>query len=172
MICNCILTNTRQVAIRLDYASNTRIESCTIVKSAEFFGGVSTGRTTITSSIATGVDSFGTGNPTITYSDFFDDGFALPPGTGNLDVDPLFADPGSGDFHLRSQFGRWDGAGWTTDATTSPVIGAGDPASDNSKSPWGGVIEMGAYGNTPEASKPAHGTFLWCHDAWVLDGID
>jgi hypothetical protein len=28
---------------------------------------------------------------------------------------------------------------------SSPAISAGDPASDNSRSPWGGRIEMGAY---------------------------
>ena len=82
-------------------------------------------------------------------------------GPGNIDVDPLFADPAADDYHLKSQAGHWDpaangGAGaWVTDSVTSPCIDAGDPASDygNEPSPNGGRINMGAYGNTPFASK-------------------
>lgn len=57
-------------------------------------------------------------------------------GTGNIDADPLFADA---DLHL------------TPD---SPCIDAGDPTSDYSQEPMpnGGRINMGAYGNTPEAT--------------------
>lgn len=75
--------------------------------------------------------------------------------TSNLTGNPLFANTTSGyyDFHLRSAYGRWNGTAWVKDTETSPAIGAGDPTSDNSLSPWGGVIEMGAYGNTPEASQ-------------------
>jgi hypothetical protein len=29
-------------------------------------------------------------------------------GVGNIDADPDFVDPTSGDFHLKSQAGRWD----------------------------------------------------------------
>lgn len=74
-------------------------------------------------------------------------------GGGDLHLDPLFADPTNNDFHLKSQTGRWDGKSWVTDPVTSPAIAAGDPTADNSQSPWGGIIEMGAYGNTAEASK-------------------
>jgi len=74
------------------------------------------------------------------------------PGPGDISADPLFANPAAGDFHLKSQAGRWTPTGWVTDSVTSLCIGAGDPSSDNSLSPWGGVIEMGAYGNTIEAS--------------------
>ena len=58
-------------------------------------------------------------------------------------------------YHLRSEVGRWDGNQWVTDSVTSPCIDAGDPASDYSKEPEpnGGRINMGAFGNTPEASK-------------------
>ena len=63
------------------------------------------------------------------------------------------------DFHLRSVAGHWEaGIGtWATDAEFSPCIDAGDPASDwsNEPAPNGGRVNMGAYANTPEASKSA-----------------
>lgn len=75
-------------------------------------------------------------------------------GTGDISADPLFADP-HGDFHLKSEAGRWDGSRWVEDDVTSPCIDAGDPKDDFSKEPEpnGGRINMGAYGNTVEASK-------------------
>jgi len=60
-------------------------------------------------------------------------------GEGNISYYPYFADAEGGDYHLLS---------W------SPCIDGGDPASDFSKEPQpnGGRINMGAYGNTPEAA--------------------
>jgi hypothetical protein len=57
-------------------------------------------------------------------------------------------------YHLQSENGRWDGAQWVTDATGSPCIDQGDPASDYSNEPLpnGDRINQGAFGNTPEAS--------------------
>ncbi len=59
------------------------------------------------------------------------------------------------DFHLKSAFGRWNGSAWVYDNETSLCINSGDPASDysNEPEPNGGRINIGAYGNTPEASK-------------------
>jgi hypothetical protein len=76
-------------------------------------------------------------------------------GTGSISVDPLFANPASGDFRLKSQYGRYTLTGWVTDSVTSPAIDAGDPTSAYSlePAPNGNRINMGAYGNTPEASK-------------------
>ena len=79
---------------------------------------------------------------------------------GVIQVDPLFADPANGDYHLKSIYGRWkagaDGeAGeWVTDDVTSPCIDAGDPAAEciNEPMPNGGVVNLGAYGNTIYAS--------------------
>ena len=79
----------------------------------------------------------------------------------NIDADPLFADAANRDFHLKSRMGRWDPAansgagGWVNDCVCSPCIDAGDPASVFSAetTPNGGRINMGAYGNTAEASK-------------------
>ena len=73
--------------------------------------------------------------------------------------DPLFADATSGDYHLKSTAGRWNGSAWVTDAVASPCIDAGDPASAyaNEPAPNGGCINLGCYGNTAEASKSAGG---------------
>lgn len=74
---------------------------------------------------------------------------------GNISVDPLFSNVLSGDFHLKSIAGRWNGTGWVSDAVCSPCVDAGDPTSafDNEPQPNGGRINMGADGNTPFASK-------------------
>ncbi|MHC4743210.1 MAG: right-handed parallel beta-helix repeat-containing protein, partial [Planctomycetota bacterium] len=101
------------------------------------------------------------------------------PAAGNIDADPCFADPGfwadkddadilvepddpdavwvDGDYHLKSQAGRWDvnEERWMTDEVTSPCIDAGDPLTPIMHEPFpnGGIINMGAYGGTAEASK-------------------
>jgi len=84
-------------------------------------------------------------------------------GTGDISEDPLFADPDNGDFHLKSQAGRWNGSDWIKDDETSPCIDAGDPNSSysNETYPHGQRINIGAYGNTSEASKsPYHKIYL------------
>jgi hypothetical protein len=75
----------------------------------------------------------------------------------NDPVDPLLADPDSGNYHLKSQYGRWDeqAQGWVHDDVTSPCIDAGDPNDlgwQNELWPHGGRINMGPYGGTPQAS--------------------
>ena len=49
---------------------------------------------------------------------------------------------------------------WITDDVTSPCIDAGDPMTPvgNEPFPNGGIINMGAYGGTAEASKSYFGT--------------
>jgi hypothetical protein len=83
------------------------------------------------------------------------------PGKGNINADPCFADVKNGDYHLKSQAGRWDAneGRWTKDDVTSPCIDAGDPASPIGYEPFpnGGIINMGAYGGTAEASKSYFG---------------
>lgn len=95
-------------------------------------------------------------------------------GQGNISAEPLFVNPGywdpngtpqylyddywvSGDYHLMSQAGRWDSAAeaWVKDDATSPCIDAGDPMSPIQQEPFpdGGIVNMGAYGGTSEASK-------------------
>ncbi|MBI5095204.1 MAG: hypothetical protein HZB26_22565 [Candidatus Hydrogenedentes bacterium] len=86
-------------------------------------------------------------------------------GAGNISQNPLFANAAAGDFHLKSEAGRWDpaansGAGsFVLDAATSPCIDSGDPVDSfaSEPAPNGGRINMGAYGNTPEASLSTHG---------------
>ena len=100
-------------------------------------------------------------------------------GAGNIDCDPCFVNPGylddngtpgdtyddlwieGDDYHLKSRAGRWDpdSAGWVLDDVTSPCIDAGDPTSliGPEVFPNGGVVNMGAYGGTLEASKSYFG---------------
>ncbi len=104
-------------------------------------------------------------------------------GIGNIDVDPCFAAPGywadandpniiaepndpnsiwiEGDYHLKSQAGRFDpnSEEWVYDDETSLCIDAGDPNSPIGYEPYpnGGIINMGAYGGTAEASKSYFG---------------
>ncbi len=78
-------------------------------------------------------------------------------GTGNIETDPLFVDPNNRDYHLKSQAGHWDPNNqiWIQDDITSPCIDAGDTTSPIGLEPFpnGGVINIGAYGGTVEASK-------------------
>jgi predicted outer membrane repeat protein len=93
----------------------------------------------------------------VTYSDV--QGSWL--GEGNIDAVPCFADPGIGDYHLKSQGGRWEPSrqNWIQDNVTSPCIDAGNMASPIGIEPFpnGGIINMGAYGGTAEASKSYFG---------------
>ena len=104
-------------------------------------------------------------------------------GEGNIDIDPCFIDPGrwvngndpnqiaepndpdavwvDGDYHLKSQGGRWDPVSetWVQDDVTSPCIDTGDMSSPIGYEPFpnGGIINMGAYGGIAEASKSYFG---------------
>ncbi len=97
---------------------------------------------------------------------------------GNTHSDPLFARRGywadpddatvalardddravwvDGDYHLKSQAGRWNPSTgeWVRDEATSPAIDAGDSAGPVGcePAPNGGIINMGVYGGTAEAS--------------------
>jgi hypothetical protein len=69
---------------------------------------------------------------------------------------PLFADADNGDYHLKSERGRYRATTdeWLLDDATSPCIDAGDPTIEpvNERMPNGGRVNMGAYGNTKYAS--------------------
>lgn len=75
---------------------------------------------------------------------------------GNIHVDPLFADPERGDYHLKSRYGRYVPLEdtWVTDDVTSLCIDAGDPEEypRSERMPNGARINLGAYGGTPYAS--------------------
>ena len=89
--------------------------------------------------------------------DVYDPGELLEWGQGNIDRDPCFADDLGSDYHLKSEGGRWDaGDGlWMVDDVTSPCVDAGHEMRPIGLEPFpnGGIINMGAYGGTPEASK-------------------
>ena len=73
--------------------------------------------------------------------------------SNSISSNPLFVS--SIDSHLQGNQ-TWNGTAWVHYGTDSPAIGAGDPTSDNSLSPWYPTqtrIEMGAYGNTIYASQ-------------------
>ncbi len=114
------------------------------------------------------------GPPVVTYSNV-QGGY---PGEGNIDVDPLFVDPGHwdpndtpddpdddvyvvGDYHLKSQAGHWDRATetWVFDEVTSPCIDAGDPNAPLGAEPFpnGGYVNLGACGGSLEASRSYFG---------------
>ena len=82
-------------------------------------------------------------------------------GQGNINTDPQFAAANNWDCHLKSRSGRWDAAGesWVLDNVTSPCIDAGDPGYPVAFEPYpnGGIINMGFYGGTDEASKSPSG---------------
>jgi len=82
----------------------------------------------------------------------------------SVSVNPLFADAAGGDFHLKSLAGRYSPAtglppevlaAWANDTASSPCIDAGNPASDYASEPIpnGRRVNMGAYGNTEQASR-------------------
>jgi hypothetical protein len=113
------------------------------------------------------------------YCDIQDRWLLAADGIGDMDCDPLFAQRGSwvdpsnpaegvepdapsalwamGDYHVRSQAGRWDAlAGlWALDAVTSPCVDAGDPGAPVGQEPFpnGSRVNLGAYGGTPQASE-------------------
>jgi hypothetical protein len=92
-------------------------------------------------------------------------------GETNICLDPLFTDPSNYDYHLLSRWGRflpaanqtgsWPGL-WVMDEITSPCIDTGDPNTNpmGELIHGGGRINMGAYANTPYASK----------SEWLLEG--
>jgi len=88
-------------------------------------------------------------------------------GTGNIDVDPLFADVNNGNYHLASQGWQWDTTtdSWGFNNKTSYCIDAGDPNLDFNDEPDIAAIDpnnirasrnlrinMGAYANKATAS--------------------
>ncbi|MCX7708240.1 MAG: hypothetical protein N2484_00130 [Clostridia bacterium] len=84
-------------------------------------------------------------------------GQGITPGIGNINENPLFADPANGNYYLQSKAGRWnrDTDTWVNDANHSPCIDMGDPDSQylDEPQPNGGRVNMGFEGNTAHAAK-------------------
>ncbi len=102
---------------------------------------------------------------------YIDDQSVIDWKEGNIDIDPLFINPGywnlndtpddpnddfwvDGDYHLKSKAGRFDPntQSWVIDDVHSLCIDAGDPNSPVGYEPNSVYINMGAYGGTLEAS--------------------
>jgi len=165
------------------FDSNAEVSNCTLVNNSAVnggavgcgFGGESEpSNVKLTNCILWGNDKEiyidDDSQVTITYSCIQDlklGRFGLP--AGNINQDPCFVDPGrwvnangpnavwiDGDYHLKSEVGRWDpdSQTWVQDDVTSPCIDAGDPNSDWTAELWphGESINMGAYGGTSQAS--------------------
>ena len=95
----------------------------------------------------------------------------------SMAADPLFGDDLSDEYHLKSVEGRKPPSGWTNDTVHSPCIDAGDPSSDysNETAPNGSRANLGAYGNTDEASRSrtnAWLTALTMNDGGVIKGTN
>ncbi len=117
------------------------------------------------SPVGAGLGTDGTGSPSVSYCNVYGNAGGDEVGiatqtrsNGNICGDPLFVDAAAGDYHLKSIGGHWvevAARGWMLDTVSSPCIDAGDPADDHSNEPEpnGDRVNMGAYGNMPEASK-------------------
>jgi parallel beta-helix repeat protein len=170
IITNCIIAANFKSGIS---GGMPTITNCTIVANTGL--GISNLNSTVTNSIIyynnAGTDSvqIQSNAATVTYSNI-QGGW---PGQGNIDAVPCFAEPGywnlggtlddvsddfwvPGDYHLRSQAGRWDAGSqsWLLDVLSSPCIDSGNPDSDFSAEipPNGDRINIGAYGGTHQAS--------------------
>ena len=175
MITNTIIASNYQHGIS---GGMPTIANCTIVANSQ--RGISSLQPTVTNSIIyynsfdSDIVQIESNFATVTYSDL-QGGW---PGEGNIDAHPCFVSPGywidandpnltaepndpnaiwiDGDYHLKSQAGRWNPASqsWVIDDITSPCIDAGDPNSPiaDEPEPNGGIINMGAYGGTEQAS--------------------
>ncbi|MDH7598424.1 MAG: hypothetical protein QHH07_02145, partial [Sedimentisphaerales bacterium] len=177
---NCLLFGNSSTsaggAIRCDNGSKTTtITNCTVVANSTTSNGgglwVRSASVNILNSIfwanqaSAGGHQLSTSSPailTVNYSDVqggrtgvYGTGTVVW-GTGNLDQDPLFADPTNFDYHLKSARGRYWPAHqvWVLDDATSPCIDAGDPTTPvaDEPQPNGNRINMGAYGGTAYAS--------------------
>jgi parallel beta-helix repeat protein len=85
-------------------------------------------------------EEYGTVEFDLQPNDIISRPFDPQPGTGEIHTSPLFVDADNGNHHLQPM---------------SPCIDAGDPNDDysNEPEPSGMRINMGAYGNTAEASR-------------------
>ncbi len=177
VIRNCIISNNSAAAggggIYSYQTNNLQISNCTISQNSttEDGGGVYFGQSesypiSIVNTIvwANNPDQIYTATAYNGYVRASDIQGGWPPMSGpgpiNKNVDPCFADPLQGDFHLKSAAGRWDPNQyqWVKDSVTSLCIDAGYDSLDfsltwkNELWPHGELRNIGAYGGTPQAS--------------------
>jgi predicted outer membrane repeat protein len=149
IVTNCTFSNNTAVyggGMLNELSNNPSITNCTFNgNSADFGGGMNNYESSpsVTNCIlwdntapsGAQIHDDWTSSATVSYSDV-QGGWS---GTGNINSDPLFIDVSSGDLHL---------------LPGSPCIDEGDPLSHFGLEPEpdGARINMGAYGNTPEAT--------------------
>ena len=152
-ISNCVISDNQVHGI---YGGIPTITNCTIAGNGQ--SGVTSPAPTIVNSIVYGNGDgsasaqISGGSCTVTSCNVE----GSWPGQANIEADPCFADPAGGDYHLKSEAGRWEPGlrRWVRDAVTSLCIDAGNPASDYTAELWphGKRVNIGAYGATPQAS--------------------
>ena len=160
-VTNCVFVGTgRRHALRVA-SGLVDIYRTTIANTAEGYGisGETGANITLKDSIiwgnaSGGITLSGATLTSVSYCDLQDG----QGGTGNVQVDPLFADDGWG--HLLSEAGYYAGGGfsggaWTVGTATSPVLDAADPASavGDEPQPNKHLANIGAYAGTEVASK-------------------
>ncbi len=81
--------------------------------------------------------------------------FDLGDGTYIATLEANVLNPWDIDYHLKSEYGHWTGSAWANDTVTSPGVDGGYILSAYAKEPTpnGDRVNIGVYGNTPEASK-------------------
>ncbi len=115
----------------------------------------------------------------------------ITPGTGSITQNPLFVDPDGtdnilggnnwldDDLHIKSTGGSYHFGAWLYDDQDSPCLDAGDPHDDYSREPEdnGDRINIGCYGNTPQASKKKSACPMTAvyknfpNNKWVMIGV-
>jgi hypothetical protein len=128
--------------IRADTSGYSLFENCTFHNNASNFIAFDSGRLTLFNSIfwdnpMTITQMLG-GVVSVNYSDI--NGGYAGVGVGNMNTNPLFADAAHRDYHLMA---------------LSPCIDAGDinSACANEPKPNGSCVDLGCFGNTPEATS-------------------
>ncbi len=144
-ITNSIFTGATLNAIDMRTGSSATLDNVSITNNAAGIRASTGSNIQINNSIISGntlADVEGVSLSAISYSLIGDPAYANI--SGNTTGNPQFVDSANGDYHLR---------------LNSPAVDAGDPASDYSREPVSvtGRINMGAYGNTPEAAADSDG---------------
>jgi hypothetical protein len=134
---NCLIVDNSSDGCGIIYDFNGLLKNCTIADDTERNYVLYRCDVEIRNCIVWGNGEFDLSYIVPTYSCM--QGFGAPDSYGNFEADPLFVNPSIEDYHLLPY---------------SPCIDAGDPCSDFGLEPEpdGGRINMGAYGNTPEAT--------------------
>ncbi|OGV61455.1 MAG: hypothetical protein A2498_16385 [Lentisphaerae bacterium RIFOXYC12_FULL_60_16] len=156
---NCLIAGNYGLGLWLD-GGNTTFENCTLAKNQTHgiyrIGGAAWANNSILWQNGDDIYENVVGSIRLNHSIIEDgDNYLID---GCTDVDPRFSETNT--FHLSSPYGQYsggffEGGSWVNGAELSPAIDAGNPAASFTLEldPNGGRLNMGAYGNTPVASK-------------------